>query len=94
MLSRLLSGGFIGVILTLALAYFGHTNDAYVMALKELGKKRKDTDVQVKDFLVALHSLGMGFGFFIRTGESAHIIPCQYVTAYHITPFILLNPQE
>ena len=55
MLSRLLSGGFIGVILTLAPAYFGHTNDAYVMALKELGKKRKDTDVQVKDFLFATH---------------------------------------
>ena len=39
MLSRLLSGGFIGVILTLALAYFGHTNDVYV--IERVGKEKK-----------------------------------------------------
>lgn len=68
-LSRLLSGGFIGVIVTVAPTYFGHTNEMYVMALKELGKCVKDSNVRVKDSLFALHSLGLGCGFLIGTGE-------------------------
>ena len=47
MLSKLLSGGFLGVILTQLPTYFSHANDVYIAALKDFGKDVKNT--QVKD---------------------------------------------
>ena len=67
MLSKLLSGGFLGVILTQLPTYFSHANDVYIAALKDFGKDVKNT--QVKDILLAFFSLVLALGFLIGIGK-------------------------
>ena len=67
MLSKVLSGSFLGVILTQVPTYFSHTNDVYIAALKELDKDVKNT--QVKDILLAFFSLVLALRFLIGIGK-------------------------
>ena len=67
MLSKLLSGVFIGAEMTLALAYFGESQQAYTAAVKQLGKKEGGAG-RVKHTLFALHSVGVNVGYVFGPG--------------------------
>ena len=67
MISKLLSGVFIGAEMTLALAYFGESNAAYRTALKEQGKNENKA-TRVKHKLFALHSVGVNVGYIFGPG--------------------------
>ena len=68
MLSKLLSGVFIGAEMTLALAYFGESNSAYRAALKETGRGEGGAN-HVKHTLFALHSVGVNVGYVFGPGR-------------------------
>ena len=69
MLSKMLSGSFLGVILTQVPTYFSLTNDVYVAAQKELNQDVKNT--QVKDILLAFFAFILALGFLIGIGKYA-----------------------
>lgn len=73
MLSKLLSGVFIGAEMTLALAYFGESNVNYREAIIELGKEEKKA-IRVKHLLFALHSVGVNIGYIFGPGMYSNII--------------------
>lgn len=66
LVSKLFSGVFIGMEMTLAFAYFGESYEDYKAALKELGKK----EGRVKDRLFALHSIGVNVGYLFGPGTN------------------------
>ena len=67
MLSKLLSGLFIGAVLTLSFTYIIESNAVYKTALKMMGEDdRKAT--HVKQRLFVLHMVGIIFGDIIGTG--------------------------
>ena len=68
MFSKLLSGVFIGAEMTLALAYFGESNQAYRAAVKGLGEKKEGGACRVKHTLFALHSVGVNVGYVFGPG--------------------------
>ena len=83
---------FTGVIMTLAPTYFGYTHKMYVIALKELGKRVKDTNVWRKDSLFALHSdWAVNSLLALVRVDTFHYL---HVNIIHHIPFILLNPQD
>ena len=73
MLSKLLSGIFIGAEMTLALAYFGESNSSYKTAIKELGKEDGKA-TRVKHQLFALHSVGINIGYVFGPGMYAVVL--------------------
>ena len=68
MVSKLLSGVFIGAEMTLALAYFGESNQPYRAAVKALGKGEGGA-ARMKHTLFALHSVGVNVGYVFGPGE-------------------------
>ena len=64
--SKLLSGMFIGSVMTLGFAYFGSSYEDYRAALKALGKK--DDKRRLKDKLFALDTVGINIGFLLGQG--------------------------
>lgn len=82
MLSKLLSGVFIGAEMTLALAYFGESNSSYRTALKDLGREDDERKAsRVKHTLFALHSVGVNIGYIFGPGT---------VTYYAVNELIIL----
>ena len=73
MLSKLLSGIFIGAEMTLALAYFGESNSSYKTAIKELGKEDGKA-TRMKHQLFALHSVGINIGYVFGPGMYAVVL--------------------
>ena len=65
-LSKLLSGIFIGWAMTLTFAYYGTSYEDYHAALKELGKE--DEKRRVKDRLFALDSVSFNIGYLLCQG--------------------------
>ena len=74
MLSKLLSGVFIGAEMTLALAYFGESNLAYKAAVKELGKGGERRAARMKHTLFALHSVGVNVGYVFGPGRFVPVV--------------------
>ena len=72
LLSRPLSGYFIGSSLALAPTYFSETHELYLAALRQQGEKSdKKKAVQIKDILYAFHAVVMACGFLLGIGEWA-----------------------
>ena len=66
MLSKFLSGIFIGGEMTLALSYFAETSAEYKNIWLQLGKKCDDS--VVKRRLFAWHNIGVGIGYVLGPG--------------------------
>ena len=69
MLSKLLSGLFIGTELTLGLTYISESNADYKATLKRLGEDDRKAN-HVKHRLFALNNAGYSIGDAIGTGIS------------------------
>ena len=69
MVSKLMSGVFIGAEMTLALAYFGESSNSYRAAIRELGKNERSA-ARVKHRLFALHSVGANVGYIFGPGTA------------------------
>ena len=67
LLSKLLSGLFLGAEFTLALAYISESSQKYQAALKELGEDTKKA-TRVKHRLFALRTLGFNIGRITGAG--------------------------
>ena len=67
MLSKLLSGVYIGGDLTLSLSYFAESSEDYRNTLLELGKKPDDTGT-IRRKLFAWHNIGVGVGYILGPG--------------------------
>lgn len=67
MLSKLMSGVYIGAEMTLALAYFGESSSDYKEAVVKLGKDERKAN-QMKHRLFALHSVGVNVGYVFGPG--------------------------
>ena len=67
MLSKLLSGVFIGAEMTLALAYFAESNSSYKTAITGLGEEESRAN-RMKHQLFALHSVGVNVGYIFGPG--------------------------
>ena len=72
MLSKLLSGLFIGTELTLGLIYISESNADYKATLKRLGEDDRKAN-HVKHRLFALHTAGFIIGDVIGTGISTEL---------------------
>ena len=68
MLSKLMSGIYIGAQMTLALAYFGESNINYRSAIKQLGRDEKKA-IKMKHHLFALQSVGVNVGYIFGPGK-------------------------
>lgn len=68
MMSKVLSGFFIGAELTLALSYFAESSIDYETAMKKLGKP-VDSSETVRNNLFALHNVGVNIGYFLGPGN-------------------------
>lgn len=73
MVSKLLSGVFIGAEMTLALSYFGESNSAYKKAVEGKGKKKEKGAGRVKHTLFALHSVGVNVGYVFGPGMNEYL---------------------
>ena len=79
LLSRPISGLFIGSSLALAPTYFSETHELYLAALRQHGEEpEKRKRVQIKDVLYAFHALVMAGGFLLGTGEHL-LVDCDRV---------------
>ena len=65
-LSKLLSGVFIGGEMTLSLSYFAISAEKYNQLQKELGRKQKP---DIARGLFAWHNIGVGVGYIIGPGK-------------------------
>ena len=70
MLSKILSGIFIGGEMTLALSYFAESSVEYERIQHKLGEKVKSSSVRRK--LFAWHNVGVGIGYIIGPGMKLH----------------------
>lgn len=68
MISKLLSGYFIGAELTLALSYFAESSIDYQAMMKELGKTVESSEA-IRNNLFALHNVGVNIGYFLGPGN-------------------------
>ena len=66
MLSKILSGIYIGGEMTLALSYFAESSIEYENIMLKLGEKIKGGSVRRK--LFAWHNVGVGIGYIIGPG--------------------------
>ena len=90
MLSKLLSGVFIGAEMTLALAYFGESNETYREAVRGLGKKKKEGQApRVKHTLFALHSVGVNIGYVFGPGK--YVVVTHFIYHYIFDCQLLLK---
>ena len=70
MISKFLSGYFLGAEETLALSYSFDSSQRYAEIQRERsGKNVKDTAVRVRNYLFAIHTIAFSLGFFIGPGE-------------------------
>jgi len=67
-LSKLLSGVFIGGEMTLSLSYFALSAENYNKLLKELRQKQKP---DIARGLFGWHNIGVGVGYIIGPGKSS-----------------------
>ena len=67
MLSKLMSGVYIGDQMTLSLANFGESNVRYCNAIKQQGKDEKKVK-RMKRYLFALQSVGVNVGYIFGPG--------------------------
>ena len=87
MLSKLMSGVYIGAQMTLSLAYFGESNVSYCNAIKQQGKDEKKAK-QMKHRLFALQSVGVNVGYIFGPGIlyiymcNNNIYMCEYSCVY------------
>ena len=79
MISKFMSGIYIGLELTVALAYFAESSLDYQAAHKALGNT-KVKSVTIRNRLFALHNLGVNVGYVLGPGESfcGHLCRCGY----------------
>ena len=66
-ISKLLSGIFIGMEKTVTFAYFGESYNDYLATLERLGKEESKS-ARMKDRLFALHSIGVNAGYLLGPG--------------------------
>lgn len=72
LLSKFLSGIFIGLQRTLALSYATSSSVKYVEALQETGEKINDPEVaagKIRDYLFSAQTIGISLGFFLGPGK-------------------------
>lgn len=67
MISKLLSGFFIGAEMALALSYFAESSMDYEELMRELGKKSSRTTL--RNSLFALHNIGVNIGYIFGPGK-------------------------
>lgn len=67
MISKVLSGFFIGAEMALALSYFAESSVEYDLLLQDSGKKT--SKVSLKATLFALHNMGVSIGYIFGPGE-------------------------
>lgn len=72
MVSKLLSGYFIGAELTIVLSYFAESSIDYQAAKNELGKPVESIEA-VRNNLFALHNIGVNIGYFLGPGITLNI---------------------
>ena len=71
LISKLLSGYFIGAELTLALSYFAESCIDYKAAMKKIGKPI-ESSAMVRNSLFAWHNIGVNVGYFLGPGKLSH----------------------
>ena len=67
-ISKFLSGLFVGQELTVALAYFAESSLDYQAAHKALGNSKVKSDT-IRNRLFALHNIGVDIGYVLGPGE-------------------------
>lgn len=72
MISKILSGIYIGGEMTLALSYFAETSTEYENIAINLGKKSKHGAIRRK--LFAWHNVGVGIGYIIGPGIVKYVV--------------------
>ena len=68
LISRLLTGSFVGMHYTLTYAYFGESFEDYVAAKKKLDNYG-ERQAAVKDILFALHGVAMYLAYIVGLGK-------------------------
>ena len=91
MISKLLSGVYIGGEMTLALSYFAESSVEYENIMLKLGKDKKSGSIRRK--LFAWHNVGVGVGYFIGPGmQQSHRKGFLYMSSRVIElPFLSMN---
>lgn len=74
MLSKFLSGIFIGGEMTLALSYFAESSAEYKNIWQQMGEKRDESIIRRK--LFAWHNIGVGIGYILGPGMLYSMIIC------------------
>jgi len=81
LISKLLSGLFIGMEMTIALAYFAENSVNYQAALKEMGKDKR-TISGLRGKLFALDNIAVNIGYLLGPGKYG--CSCSLVTVHNI----------
>lgn len=70
LISKFLSGYFLGVQWALGIAYTTRSSEDYVRALEELGERvEEDTVERVKRYVFSSHTVGVALGFVLGPGQ-------------------------
>ncbi len=68
MISKFLSGFFIGAELTLALSYFAESSIEYHRLRLEVDAEKESSSQQFRNMLFALHNVGINIGYIFGPG--------------------------
>ena len=69
-ISKFISGYFLGAQITLALSYASKSSLEYVEVQREMGKKSDEsTAVRVRNYIFTLQSIGISLGFLLGPGK-------------------------
>ena len=70
MISRLLSGYFVGAIITLSFSYYTMSSEAYIKVKKELGKAADEkASFRLRNYLFSTMGIGYSVGFIIGSSK-------------------------